>query len=273
MRGAGELPPDLVLKTSVLLPCTNGATARALQELGATTINVSTDLSVETLAEIRAACTAPLDVYVEAPDDQGGFVRHYEVPELIRRRGAALRQARAPQRAEHLPIRPPPRGRRRQARTRAGPPGGARAAARRRARAGTPRRTRRRCSPRPRDPRMSSLELDRFDALTFDCFGTLIDWERGLLDALRPCSPRGGSSSPTTSCSSATHDTRRRCEAGPYLRYREVVAGSLDGSPRSSVIESGRRGCRIRRRGRRLARVPGLRRRRCAICRSASVSA
>ena len=84
MRGAGELPPDLVLKTSVLLPCTNGATAQALQELGATTINVSTDLSVETLTEIRAACTAPLDVYVEAPDDQGGFVRHYEVPELIR---------------------------------------------------------------------------------------------------------------------------------------------------------------------------------------------
>jgi hypothetical protein len=84
MRGDGDLPPDVVLKTSVLLPCTNGATAQALHELGATTINVSTDLSVETLEEIRAACTAPLDVYVEAPDDQGGFVRHYEVPELIR---------------------------------------------------------------------------------------------------------------------------------------------------------------------------------------------
>jgi hypothetical protein len=84
MRDAGDLPANLVLKTSVLLPCTNGATARALQELGATTINVSTDLSVEALAEIRAGCSAPLDVYVEAPDDQGGFVRHYDVPDLIR---------------------------------------------------------------------------------------------------------------------------------------------------------------------------------------------
>ena len=28
MRAAGDLPPDLVLKTSVLLPCTNGATAQ-----------------------------------------------------------------------------------------------------------------------------------------------------------------------------------------------------------------------------------------------------
>jgi hypothetical protein len=84
MRAAGDLPPDLTLKTSVLLPCANGETARVLQELGATTINVATDLAVETLAEIRAACTAPLDVYVEVPDDQGGFVRLYEVPDMIR---------------------------------------------------------------------------------------------------------------------------------------------------------------------------------------------
>jgi len=55
-----------------------------LQSCGATTINVSTDLSAATLAEIRSACTAPLDVYVEVPDDQGGFVRFYDVPELIR---------------------------------------------------------------------------------------------------------------------------------------------------------------------------------------------
>jgi len=30
------------------------------------------------------------------------------------------------------------------------------------------------------------LRFDRFDALTFDCYGTLIDWESGLLAALRP---------------------------------------------------------------------------------------
>jgi hypothetical protein len=84
MRGAGDLPPDLVLKTSVLLACANGATARTLQELGATTVNVATDLSAAELGELRAACTAPLDVYVEVPDDQGGFVRFYEVPDMIR---------------------------------------------------------------------------------------------------------------------------------------------------------------------------------------------
>jgi hypothetical protein len=84
LRRQGELPASLVLKTSVLLPCANPATARTLEELGATTINVSTDLSPAELGELRAACAAPLDVYVEVPDDQGGFVRFYEVPEIVR---------------------------------------------------------------------------------------------------------------------------------------------------------------------------------------------
>jgi hypothetical protein len=85
MKRDGELPETLVvLKTSVLLPCANPASARALEELGATTINVATDLSPAELGELRAACSAPLDVYVEVPDDQGGFVRYYEVPDIIR---------------------------------------------------------------------------------------------------------------------------------------------------------------------------------------------
>jgi Peptidase family U32 len=83
LKGEGELPETLVLKTSVLLPCANAATAQTLEALGATTINVSTDLSPAQLAEVRAACETPLDVYVEVPDDQGGFVRFYEVPAMI----------------------------------------------------------------------------------------------------------------------------------------------------------------------------------------------
>ena len=84
LRRAGELPASLVLKTTVLLPCANPATAAALEALGATTINVSTDLSAAELGELRAACAAPLDVYVEVPDDQGGFVRFYDVPDIVR---------------------------------------------------------------------------------------------------------------------------------------------------------------------------------------------
>ena len=84
LRRAGDLPPSLVLKTSVLLPCANPGSARVLEDLGATTINAATDLSPAELGELREACSAPLDVYVEVPDDQGGFVRYYEVPEIVR---------------------------------------------------------------------------------------------------------------------------------------------------------------------------------------------
>ena len=84
MKKAGELPSDLILKTSVMMAPCNPASARVLEDLGATTINVPSDLTVPQLAAIRAAIDAPIDFYVEAPDNIGGFVRHYETPELIR---------------------------------------------------------------------------------------------------------------------------------------------------------------------------------------------
>ena len=36
------------------------------------------------LSAIRAAVSLPLDIYVEVPDNFGGFVRHYEIPEIVR---------------------------------------------------------------------------------------------------------------------------------------------------------------------------------------------
>jgi hypothetical protein len=83
-KTAGRLPADLVLKTSVLMPLTNAATAHVYADLGATSLNLSTDLAVAHLAEIRQAVDVPVDMYVEVPDDQGGAVRFYDVPELIR---------------------------------------------------------------------------------------------------------------------------------------------------------------------------------------------
>ena len=32
---------------------------------------------------------------------------------------------------------------------------------------------------------MTPLDFDRFEVLTFDCYGTLIDWETGIVAALR----------------------------------------------------------------------------------------
>ena len=83
-RAAGLLPPDMQAKVSVMLPAANAAAARVLERLGASTINLPTDLTLPQIAAIRAAVDVPLDVYVEAPDNVGGFVRHHEIPELIR---------------------------------------------------------------------------------------------------------------------------------------------------------------------------------------------
>ena len=83
-RASGLLPGDMQAKISVMLPAANPAAARVLEQLGADTINLPTDLSLAQIAAIRAAVDVPLDVYVEAPDNVGGFVRLHEIPELIR---------------------------------------------------------------------------------------------------------------------------------------------------------------------------------------------
>jgi hypothetical protein len=84
LREAGAVPRDMQAKVSVMLPIANAATARVLEDLGASTLNLPPDLSLAQIAAIRAAVDLPIDFYVEAPDTLGGFVRLHEIPELIR---------------------------------------------------------------------------------------------------------------------------------------------------------------------------------------------
>lgn len=84
MRQRGELPADLQLKVSVMAAPANPASLRVLELLGADTVNVSSDHTVQHLAEFRMASAVPLDFYVEAPDNIGGFVRHFEIAEIVR---------------------------------------------------------------------------------------------------------------------------------------------------------------------------------------------
>jgi peptidase U32-like protein len=84
LKARGDLPADLVIKVSVQFAAANAAAIRAMEDLGADTYNVPTDLSLAQLAAMRAAADLPFDVYVEVPDDFGGFVRHYEIPDLVR---------------------------------------------------------------------------------------------------------------------------------------------------------------------------------------------
>jgi 2-haloacid dehalogenase len=74
-----------------------------------------------------------------------------------------------------------------------------------------------------------TLAYDRFDALTFDCYGTLIDWEAGLLGAFAPVLARHGVhiDDEELLVRYAAHEAR--LEAGPFLRYRDVLGGGLRG--------------------------------------------
>jgi hypothetical protein len=84
MRKAGVLPKDMQFKVSVMLSAANPASIRLMERLGADTYNIPTDLTLAQIAAVRQAVDIPLDIYVEVPDDLGGFVRLYEIPELVR---------------------------------------------------------------------------------------------------------------------------------------------------------------------------------------------
>jgi hypothetical protein len=79
----GEVPADVVWKGSVMCAPSNPAALAVLERLGATTVNLPTDMSIHELAEMRAVTTAPLDLYVEAPDSMGGVVRGEQLSDLI----------------------------------------------------------------------------------------------------------------------------------------------------------------------------------------------
>jgi 2-haloacid dehalogenase len=69
------------------------------------------------------------------------------------------------------------------------------------------------------------LRYDAFEALTFDCYGTLIDWETGLGDALTAV--LGGDDREDLIARYARHEAE--AEAGRYMSYREVVGHGLRG--------------------------------------------
>ena len=76
---------------------------------------------------------------------------------------------------------------------------------------------------------MSDIDFSHFEAITFDCFGTLIDWEQGILNALQPVlAPRGVDETEDSLLEIyARHEAA--LEAGPYRSYRDVLALSLRG--------------------------------------------
>lgn len=84
MRGHGELPSKVKFKVSAHTGLGNPCAAKLLENLGATSVNPVRDLQLPMIAALRQAISVPIDLHTENPASSGGFVRHYEVPEMIR---------------------------------------------------------------------------------------------------------------------------------------------------------------------------------------------
>jgi 2-haloacid dehalogenase len=67
------------------------------------------------------------------------------------------------------------------------------------------------------------IDLERFTHLSFDCYGTLVDWESGILDALGPLFARHGVTLDETEVLRRYAEFEAAEEAGPYRRYRQIL--------------------------------------------------
>jgi len=84
MRKQREIPSECRFKVSAHCGHGNPCSAKLLESIGANSINPIRDIQLQMLASMRQAIEIPIDVHTENPASSGGFIRHYEVPEMIR---------------------------------------------------------------------------------------------------------------------------------------------------------------------------------------------
>jgi 2-haloacid dehalogenase len=73
------------------------------------------------------------------------------------------------------------------------------------------------------------LDLTRFKVLTFDCYGTMIDWESGIFSALRPILDAHGKALSDSALLALYAELELAAEQGEYLRYRDVLQSVVRG--------------------------------------------
>ncbi len=67
------------------------------------------------------------------------------------------------------------------------------------------------------------LDFNRFEVITFDCYGTLINWEEGILGSLRPILARHEKPADDVRILQLFGDFEANAEQGEYRRYRDVL--------------------------------------------------
>jgi 2-haloacid dehalogenase len=68
------------------------------------------------------------------------------------------------------------------------------------------------------------LDLSNFEWISFDCYGTLVDWESGILGYLQPLLLRKGCTLTDEQVLGLYSEFEPREQSGEYRSYREVLA-------------------------------------------------
>ena len=67
------------------------------------------------------------------------------------------------------------------------------------------------------------LDFDRFQWISFDCYGTLVDWETGIFEAVAPVLASHGIRKSRAEILSLFADVEPRVQCASYLEYRHVL--------------------------------------------------
>jgi 2-haloacid dehalogenase len=70
---------------------------------------------------------------------------------------------------------------------------------------------------------VTPFDLDRFEALTFDCYGTLVDWEAGIVTAARRLLGEGAVGVDDETLLRDFGRFEPAAQAGPFRSYRDVL--------------------------------------------------
>jgi 2-haloacid dehalogenase len=73
------------------------------------------------------------------------------------------------------------------------------------------------------------LDVTRFKILTFDCYGTMIDWETGIFSALRPILAAHGKQISDSAVLQLYSELEASAEQGEFQRYRDVLQSVVRG--------------------------------------------
>jgi 2-haloacid dehalogenase len=73
------------------------------------------------------------------------------------------------------------------------------------------------------------LDFRKFKVLSFDCYGTLIDWEKGILKAVRPVLESHGIRQPDAQVLDLYAQLESQAEGGEFKNYKSILRAVMKG--------------------------------------------